>query len=91
MYWNGDPLGGGGGITTVDNGLNESPAGNARLGGPLVVDTNINVQAFGPGSYFSIDGGNSGGIFELNENTNTWSLYSGTASLTLGSSTSLMI
>jgi hypothetical protein len=91
LYFDGLPLGGGGGITTVDNGLNESPAGNARLGGPLVVNTNINVQAFGPGSYFSIDGGNTGGLFEIDENTPNWSLYSGNGPLTLGSANSLMI
>lgn len=92
LYFDGLPLGGGGSsITTVDNGLNESPAGNARLGGPLVVNTTISIAAAGPGSYFSIDGINTGGLFELDENSSTWTLYSGTAPLTLGSQTDLIL
>jgi hypothetical protein len=42
LYFDGFPLGGGGGgITTVDNGLNENPVGNARLGGLLIEPTSI--------------------------------------------------
>jgi hypothetical protein len=60
LYFDGLPLGGGGGITTVDNGLNESPAGNARLGGTLIQPTSIDQ---GPNSFIItspiVTGGNT--------------------------------
>jgi len=47
LYWDGSPIGGAGtGITTVDNGLNENPAGNARLGGSLIEDTYTDADGF---------------------------------------------
>jgi len=45
LYWRGQLLstGGGTGISTVDNGLTENPAGNAQLGGLITQPTTIEL------------------------------------------------
>lgn len=45
LYWRGQLLstGGGTGISTVDNGLSENPAGNAQLGGQITQPTTVEL------------------------------------------------
>jgi hypothetical protein len=73
LYWNGDPIGGGGAsITTADNGLTQNVPGNVRLGGTLVINTLVNAATFG------LNIANTSNTSQLNLNNGTTTLRAST-------------